>query len=383
MKGHIRQRGKDTWAIVIYLGMENGKKRQKWVTVHGSKKDAERELRRLLHEMDTGSFVEPSKLTVAEYLERWLNEYASAQVTPGTFDRYRGIVRNHFIPLLGRIPLTKLKPIDIQKAYAESLERGRRGGGPLSPNTVGTHHLVLHSALETAVRWELIARNPADAVTPPRKQRKEMQVLDEEGVLDLLSRAKTNRYYLPFVVGVMTGLRRGEILALRWSDVDLDAGTATVVRSLTEVRGRLVFGQPKSAKGRRTVKLLPDVTSALKRHRAAQAETRLMYGPEYHDGDLIFCLPNGDPIRPSRLTGAFRYLVKKAGLRLRLHDLRHTHATLLLRQGVNPKIVSERLGHATVGLTLDTYSHVLPDMQDGAVQLLQDAFDKAKKKRAK
>lgn len=384
MKGHIRQRGKDTWAIVLYLGMEQGKKRQKWVTVHGTKKDAERELRRLLHEMDTGSFVEPSKLTVGEYLERWLNEYASVRVAPLTLRRYQIVVRDHLIPLLGDIPLAKLTPMEIQKAYLKDLENGnKRVPGKLAPQSVAQHHRVLRKALKQAVRWQLLSRDPSDGVEPPRFTRKEMAVLDEADVLRLLERMKGHMYYLPVLMAVTTGMRRGEILALRWQDVDLETGNVRVRRTVQELKGGITFKEPKTAKSRRTVKLPADVLQALQKHRTKQAEDKLFLGAQYQDNGLVFAEFSGKPIRPSRLTMSFGQFARKMGYNMRFHDLRHTHATLLLKAGVNPKVVSERLGHSTVGTTLDVYSHVLPDMQDEAVRRFEVSMEAARKKRAK
>lgn len=384
MKGHIRQRGKDTWAIVIYLGTEQGKKRQKWYTVHGSKRDAERELRRLLHEMDTGAYAEPSKLTVGEYLERWLNEYAAVRVAPLTLRRYQTVVRDHLIPLLGAIPLAKLTPMQIQRAYRETLESGnKRIPGPMAPQSVATHHRVFRKALAQAVKWQLLSRNPSDGVEPPRFERREMMALDEAGVLRLLERVRESKYFLPILLAVNTGMRRGEILALRWQDVDLDAGNVMVRRTAQQLKGRVEFKEPKTAKSRRLVRLPADVVAALRKHKVKQAEDRLFLGAQYHDNGLVFTQMDGKPVWPSHVSDAFRYLAHSMGLRMRFHDLRHTHATLLLKAGVNPKVVSERLGHSTVGITLDVYSHVLPDMQDEAVRRFEVNMEAARKKRVK
>lgn len=373
MKGHIRQRSKDTWAIVIYLGTEQGKKRQKWYTVHGSKKDAERELRRLLHEMDTGAFVEPSKLTVGEYLTQWL-EYVKMQVSGPTYDRYEAIVRLHLTPRLGKIPLHKLSPLQIQKAYAQMMADGNHHkAGGVSPRTAATHHRVLHRALDQAVKWQLLSRNPAENVEPPRYQRREMRVLDEEGVRELLDAARESQVYLPILLAVTTGMRSGEILALRWEDIDLASGTATIRRTMAQGRG-LYFKEPKTAKSRRLVRLPGITVEALKEAHRNQAQHKLLLGASYKQNDLVCCQPDGGPIWPSNLREGFHRVLGRIGKSMRFHDLRHTHATLLLRQGVNPKIVSERLGHSNIGLTLDTYSHVLPDMQEEVVRKLDETF---------
>ncbi|TDA67997.1 MAG: hypothetical protein D9V47_09115 [Clostridia bacterium] len=184
MKGHIRPRGKGTWAIVLDLGRgAEGKRKQKWVTVHGTKKDAERELARLLHEMNTGAFVEPAKTTLGEYLEHWLEAYAKTNVAPKTFERYVQIVRNDLVPALGHHPLAKLQPLHIQAYYSEALQHGRKDGkGGLSARTVVQYHRILRESMQQAVKWQLLARNPADAVQPPRPARYDMRVLDAEEV---------------------------------------------------------------------------------------------------------------------------------------------------------------------------------------------------------
>lgn len=384
MRGHIRQRGKESWGVTIYLGMENGKRKYRSFTVHGTKKDAERELRRVLRELDTGSYVEPSKLTVEQYLERWLSDYASLHVSGRTLERYQGIIRAHLIPGLGKRPLSKLQPLDIQKHYAESLRDGRKDGkGGLSAQTVLHHHRVLHEALEQAVKWQLLARNPADAVEPPRPRRQEMQVLDEAQAAMLLKATRESPLYIPILLALTTGMRRGEILGLRWKDVDLNRGVLAVRRA-AEVSGRKVsYKEPKTARSRRVVTLLGLTVDELRRHKREQAENKLFYGPAYEDHGLVCCHDDGRPFHPDRVSYNFAALIRRLDLpRIRFHDLRHTHATLLLAQGVHPKVVSERLGHSTIGLTMDTYSHVLPVLQEEAASKLDSTLRDALKKQA-
>ncbi len=371
MKGHIRNRGKNSWAIVLDLDRSpEGRRRQKWHAVRGTKRDAERELARLLHELNTGAYVEPARMTVGEYLERWLADYAKNNVAAKTFERYAEIVRIHLKPAFGYLRLPKLQPLHIQGYYSKALSEGRRDGkGGLSAQTVLHHHRVLHGALRQAVRWQLLPRNPADAVQPPRPVRKEMKALDEAGTVSLLKAAKSSRLHRPIFLAVTTGLRRGEFLALRWDAVDLDRGVLSVREALEQTKEGVRFKQPKTRGSRRTVDLPGLIVEELRRHKVEQAEQKLSLGPAYQDHDLVFPEPDGRPWAPDRFTSAFSALVCRAGMKgLRLHDLRHTHATQLLSQGVHPKIVSERLGHATVAITLDTYSHVLPGMQEEAAQ---------------
>lgn len=234
------------------------------------------------------------------------------------------------------------------------------------------HHRVLHRALEQAVRWQLIPRNPADAVEPPRARRPEIQALTEDQVRAMLEAAKGTRYYTLLLLAVATGMRRGELLALRWQDVDLKAGRITVCRSLqyTKERG-IFFKEPKNPGSRRTVEISPPVVEALRRHRKEQAGQKLALAPLYEDQDLVFEQGNGRPLFPDTITAWFPRVMERAGLpRVSFHALRHTHVTLLLKAGVPVRVVSDRVGHARVRITLDTYSHVLPGMQKDAAAKL-------------
>ena len=371
MKGHLRKRGDRSWAVIVDVGRDaDGKRRQRWHSVKGSKRDAERELAKILHEMNTGSYVEPAKMTVGEYLDRWLADYAKHSVAGKTFERYEDIVERHLKPDLGHIALPKLKPLQIQGLYSKALTEGRSDGrGGLSPQTVLHCHRVLRGALQQAVRWQLLAQNPADAVKPPRPVRKQMRALDDAGIKKLLDTARGTRLYWPVLLAVSTGMRRGEFLALRWGSVDLDRSTLSVCEALEETRQGLAFKQPKTARSRRTVDLPSFLADEMRTAKVECAKQKLALGPAYDDQDLVFPNLNGSPWPPDSFSTAFVALARKAGFEgFRLHDLRHTHATQLLRQGVHPKIVSERLGHATVSITLDLYSHVLPGLQSAAIQ---------------
>lgn len=381
MTGSIIKRSRKSWTIVLDVGLDSkGKRRQRWVAVKGTKRDAEKELTRLLNAIHVGAYVEPTRLSVADYLKRWLNDYAKPNVAAKTLERYTEIVSLHLIPALGPVLLAKLQPLHIQSYYSTALESGRRDrkDGGLSAQTVLHHHRVLKQALRQAVRWQLVVRNVADAVEPPKPVRREMQVLDEKQMATLLESLKGARLYMPILLAMTTGLRRGEVLGVRWRDVDLDGGTLAVRQSLQQVRGMpLSFKQPKSKKAR--VVALPGLlVEALRRHKAEQAKERLLLGPAYEDHDLVCARLHGTPLAPNEVTAGFADLVRKSDVpKVRLHDLRHSHATQLLRQKVHPKIVSERLGHATVGITLDVYSHVLPTMQEEAARGVDAALRQA------
>ncbi len=371
MRGHIRRRGKSSWAIVIELERAaSGRRRQKWHSLRGTKREAERELARLIHEMETGAYVEPSRLSVAEYLEIWLCDSARPNVAPKTYERYEEIVRSNLAPGLGHHRLEKLRPLHIQGFYTEVLTRKRKSGsGPLSAQSVLHFHRVLHRALGQAVKWQLLARNPVDAVEPPRPERKEIQTLTDEELIALLRHADGSRVYMPILLGMTTGLRRGEILGLRWQDIDLEAGQAKICQSLEQTRSGLRFKPPKSDRSRRQIALPQMTVDALMQHKRAQREDRLRLGSAYADSDLVITPSDGQAWPPNSFSSAFQSFIRRSDLpRLRFHDLRHCHATQLLRAGIHPKVVSERLGHSKIGVTLDIYSHVMPGMQDEAAR---------------
>jgi len=276
---------------------------------------------------------------------------------------------------LGKIPLTSLKPEHLQHYYSEKLSGGRYDGkGALTQTTVSHHHTCIHRALKMALEWGLIARNPADAVTAPRPQRSEMHTMIEDDITRFFEAAQKTPYYVLFYLALFTGMRRSELLALRWCDIDLVLCQAYVTRSLHHLRtGEIVFRAPKTVKGRRMVSLSPSAALLLQEHKDEQSAQRAMLGISLKDDDLVFSDLDGKPLLPDTVSHAWVKLVKRAGLEgIRLHDARHTHASLMLKQGIHPKVVQERLGHATISTTLDLYSHVSPGLQQAAAE----SFDK-------
>lgn len=375
MPGSITKRTKNSWSVVLDLGRDplTGRRRQLRRAIKGTKRDAEALLVQLLHQRDLGIDQPPGKLSVGEYLQQWLRDYAKVNTAPATYAMYQTMVLTHALPALGTLPLTKLRPQHLQQLYNGLLDHGRRDGkGGLSPKSVLHLHRILREALNHAVQWQFLANNPADATRPPRPARYEIPALGPEVIQRLLGAAAKTRHRTIIYLAVMTGLRRGELLGLRWADVDLDRGTLSVRRALQRLTGEgITYRAPKTQSSNRSVALSPDTIETLRRHRKDQLEERLSLGPAYQDQGLVFTTPLGTPIDPANLRRAWSGIVTRAGVEpLRFHDLRHAHATLLLLQGIHPKIVSERLGHSSVRITLDTYSHVLPGLQAQAAAQL-------------
>jgi len=316
---------------------------------------------------DSLDYAVPTLLTSDFLLELWLPSIA-ATVRPSTFAGYRGHVVNHIVPHLGASPLAHLDGPAINSMLNSLLATGNcKGGGALSPVTVRRVYATLHRALGDAARWGLLEKNPADACDPPRcpTPPDRMATWDVHELRCFLQAAREDELYALWFLLATTGLRRGEALGLRWRRVDLEAGTVAVVETVITVGHRIQTSAPKSARGRRVVPLDVPTTKVLRDHFSATP----WKGPD----DFVFVDDLGGPLNPIAITRSFRRLVNRAQLRpIRLHDLRHTHATLALQAGVHPKIVSERLGHSTVSLTLDIYSHALPSLQREAVDRLAD-----------
>lgn len=376
-RGSIKQRSKGSWRISASVGFDplTSKRKRVFRTIRGTQRDAQRELTKLLAEVDRGEVVEQERISFAEYIERWL-EHMRHRLRPTTFYRYEGYVRCHLRPALGRLQLSKIRPLHIQALEANALKAGRKSGrGGLSAQTVLHLHRVLHGALAQAVRWQLIMTNPAAAVQPPRATRAKIRVPTPDEVERIAATAEGTNMYMPVVIAVATGMRRGEILALQWSVVELDKGLVRVVRTLQRHRHGTEIGEPKTQRGRRTI-VLPDfAVEILRQHRKAQAAQRLRAGAAWRDEGLVVTTSLGGHMDPGEVTRRFKTLAEKAGAPgVRFHDLRHAYATMLLASGVHPKIASEALGHSTVGITLDTYSHVLPTMQAEAAAAIQRAL---------
>ena len=359
-EGSIHQRSDGTWRATISAGYDaNGKRKRK--DVYGkTKREVQEELAKLQNAKAHGTLTKPSRTTVAQFLQQWLDDVARVTVRATTFYSYNGVVKNHISKHIGGVGLQKLSPTHVQAMYS----RMERDGA--SPRFRQLTHAVLHRALKQALKWGLVVRNVCDAVDPPRVPKSEITPLDPTQVGELLAAAVGDRHEALYVLAIGSGLRMGELFGLQWSEVNLDAGTVSVRHTLSEVGGKLTLTEPKTAKGRRLVTLPRRVVDALIEHRRRNVAAGFAGVP------FVFCNSTGGPLRRSHFhRNDFKPLLKRAELPdIRFHDLRHTSATLLLAQGVHPKVVQERLGHAQISLTLDTYSHVLPSMQADAANRL-------------
>lgn len=371
-----------TWAFRVDLGDIDGTKRrnQRTRSGFGSRQEAEKALRELLHSVDTDRFVDRNDLTVRSFLEsEWIPAVAPPNLRQSTWTSYTGELRRHVLPSLGAARLQDLRAGHLNRLYAQLLTSGRRDGkGGLAPRTVRYVHTIIRKALSDAVRWGLLERNPADMADPPRRdierQRRAMRTWSSEQLADFLDHAATDRLYPALHLAAATGMRRGEVLGLRWSDVDFAILSLSVRQTYVSIDGKPQFSLPKTVKSRRSIDLDEETLEVLVTWQQEQDQDRQAWEDGWEEHGLAFSRENGSPIPPDSFTKRFRALTLEAGLPpIRLHDLRHTHATLLLQAGVNPKVVSERLGHHSTAFTLDVYSHVIPGMQATAAQIVADS----------
>jgi integrase len=408
MRGHIRRRGKTSFEYIVDIGSASaqrcqGCKRRFWVERkpkqccpncggdlaeteerrraikggYATRKACQAALNKVLSAVEARTFTPPTRITAKAFLlDEWLPA-VKGTLRPTTYASYTMLAREHIIPRLGSLQLQRLAASAINALYAYLLEEGRvRGQGGLSPSSVRRVHAVLHRACRDAVRWGRLTVNPVDAADPPKasaEHSERLPVWTAEQLSAFLASVADERLFALWRLLAMTGMRRGEALGLAWEDLDMEAGRLTIRRAWVPVNGVGQMSEPKTKRGRRTIALDPVTLEALKAHAAGQAEEQSHRDAGWTDYGLVFTRENGEPLHPWAVSKAFRDQAKVAMLPpIPLHGLRHSYATLALSSGVNPRIVSARLGHATVALTLDVYSHVLPQADQEAAERIAE-----------
>jgi integrase len=366
-EGSIYRRNDGYWVGQYGVQTAEGTKTR---YIYGKRREDVREkLTKAIADRDGGLVYDAGNITVGEYLDRWLNDSVRDTVRQRTWERYEQFVRVHLTPALGKIKLAKLTPAHVRGLYRDKLNSG------LAPRTVLHIHRAFSKALKQAAADGLIPRNPAAPVKPPQPRGEEIRPLNREQVRVLFEAASGDRLEALYIVAVTAGLRRGELQGLKWEDLDLEAGMLQVRRTCSEPKGGHIFEAPKSGKGR-NIRLTQSAVAALRIHRRRQLEERMYKADLWQEQGLVFPSTVGTPLWGGNLNRAFKATLQRTGLpkSTRFHDARHTCATLLLKQAVNPKFVQELLGHADISLTLNVYSHVLPDMGDATADAMEAAL---------
>jgi integrase len=369
-EGSVFQRADGRWEARISLGWANGKRVRR--SFYGNTMaEVNAFLLKARADHASGLPVKPEAQTVSQFLARWLRDAAAPSVRALTLEQYEQHVRLYLVPAFGQRPLQKLYPPDVQRFIAERIAAG------LSPRTVRISLFVLSRALAQAVKWNLIARNPIDAVDLPKADRPPVKTFSEQQARALVATVKGDAAEPAYLLALLCGLRRGELLALKWEDLDLDAATLAVHRALERIGTRLEFVEPKSPSGRRILPVSQPVLKALKAHRARQSATRLALGPAYEDHGLIFPNGIGRPLEPRAFNRQFKSALARAGLpsRLRLHDCRHFAATAMIADGADVRTVAGLLGHADPSLTVRTYAHMVPEAARRAAERMGALMD--------
>jgi integrase len=409
MRGHVRKRGEPgSWEYIVDVGMAAAQRceicgRRLWVerrpkekcprcggALHeteerrretksgfATRKECQAAMNKLLVAVGEQSYAVPTKASVREYLTKEWLPAVKATIRASTYNSYVQLVECHIVPHIGSVKLQKLSGSQVNALYSKLAESGKKDGkSGLSPMTIHHVHACLHKACKDAVRWGHISRNPLDAADPPRKKgdgTREMQTWTKEQLKAFLEAMASERLSPLWHTVAMTGMRRGEAIGLRWGDVDLENARLSVRRALIPINREVVVSEPKTAKGRRVIALDPGTVEVLKGQAACQLGEQQEWDDAWVETGLVFTQENGVALDPESVSRYFRQAVKQSMLpQIRLHDLRHTHATLALQAGVHPKVVSERLGHATVSITLDTYSHAIPAMQEEAAEMIAE-----------
>lgn len=364
MKGHIRKHN-GRWAGVIEMDRDpiTGKRKQKWIYAD-TKRECQEKVNEMIYQLQINNYVEESEVILEKFLYTWLEEYTKHTIAPSTYVSYEVAARLHINPYIGKMQLSKIKPFHVQSMYGKLLAKG------LSTTSVLYVHKVLRQALNLAVEWNMIHHNVTNAVKPPQKRNMEYTTWENSTIVEALTLSKGTTLYLPILLGVTTGMRQGEICGLQWQDVDLKKGYISVRYTYQRVNGENILKETKTKGSRRLIAIPQVIVTELEKQRLWQKENKLFFGQEYELNTFVNTWEDGKPVLTDYVCKAFAKFVKNNNLpKIRFHDLRHTHATELLKAEVNPKIVSERLGHSNIRITLDTYSHVIPSLQKEAAEI--------------
>lgn len=379
MKGRTFKRG-STWTYVVDIPPDpvSGARRQKKKGGFPTQQAAEYACAELIASMGKNTYVPDNNITVKELLETWLEEYAKPNYKLTVYDVESTIVNKRIIPVIGKQRVQQIKPLSIARFYNELSKK-------YSPDYVRHIHAILRKAFRLACKWEMISTNPIEKVEAPKLRKTEMKIWTMEECLHFLNVAEGHVHYIVYSLAIHTGMRRGEVLGLRWKDIDWSGQALTIQQTVnwTPSQG-IIIQDTKTSSSTRRISIGFMLIEDLKKHVETIEANKERFGENYQDYDLVCCYENGEPIKPRRITDTFAHLTNKAGLpKIRFHDLRHSHASMLLNNGVNPKIGAERLGHSSVQIYLDRYSHLLPDMQRGAVDLVEAKMMSLKKHESK
>lgn len=377
MKGHVRKVA-NGWRVRWELPRDPakpGERRRQWGPLVRTKREAQRMLHEGLAAAATGAYVERSKVTLDAYFDVWMQR-AAIDLRASTADSYRRVYGRYVRERLGAAELQALTATRLNTLYAELMRSGGASGAPISAGTCRHVHVLLRRVLGSALKEGLVVRNPAEVAEPPRQRKASHTVWDSEQLAAFIRASAAEPLGALWRFYAVTGCRRGEALGLSWSDVNLDEGRAEIRRTLIVLEGRATFGEPKTAAGRRSIALDDETVARLRAHRKRQAEDKLAFGAAYQDSGLVFCWEDGSPLNPNVVTRRFYRILERAGLpKIRLHDVRHSAVTAMLRAGIPAKVISERVGHASVSFTLDVYASVLPSMQEAAAARLAAVLD--------
>ncbi|WP_163579056.1 site-specific integrase [Gracilibacillus saliphilus] len=372
MKGHVAKKG-DNYYVVVDIGRDHkGKRKQKWFSGYKRKKDAEKDLPKILQKMEKG-YKEPEDMTVEEYLTKWL-ERKKQTVAYGTYQHYLSYVKNHIIPGIGHWKINKIKNHHVE-SFVDEINAKK-----ISQRTKKHIFRILSSALNKGQRFGM-DENIMEDIEAPRVEREEIEYWSEKEVQQFISHLNSKNHRTPIILALATGMRKGEVLGLTWSKIDLDNETISVTHQLKQQekdngdKEWILSPQLKTKTSYRTIKIDDDTVELLKMHKKQQEKDKMKLGEDYMDKDLVCATTIGDFIKPSYMRTVFNRTIEKSGVKkISFHGLRHTHATLLLANGVHPKVVQERLGHRSIQTTLDTYSHIIPGIQEIAAQSINKSL---------